>query len=159
MPLQIDTKEKGIDQAERLLAGLAKRGDDARPALRRIQGELRSAEDPWFHSRGRGTWLPLADITLAEKEAHGYPADTLVRTGALGGSLTARSGSKAIRTLKKDEMHFGTRVYYAKFHAMGASPVPVRNPVVPVDRHTRERMVLDIKYFVLTGRTRGGAFA
>ena len=134
-----------------MLLALAKRGEDARPALREIMDELRLAEDPWFASRGAGLWLPLADITRAQKAEQGYSSDTLVRTGALRTSLTAKSRSKSIRRVSKDRLRFGTNVFYARFHAYGEG-VPLRDPLIPLDERTRRRMVSDVQKYVLTGR-------
>ena len=151
----LDVKVKGDEQAARMIGALAKRGEDARPVLRRLMEDLRIAEDPWFRTHGGGTWAPLADITRTEKEQAGFAADPLVRTGFLGNSLTARTGGKSVRRVTRDEMHFGTRVFYAKFHAIGGA-LPVRNPVVPTDVGVRRKMVLDVKRYLMTGRLKGG---
>jgi len=150
--LEVDMEAKHDEQTARLLAGIAKRGIDMRPALRLISDELRMAEDPWFRTKGEGAWLPLADITREYKAAHGFPSDPLVRTGALGYSLTSNSGTGAVRKTGKDEMRFGTRIRYAKFHAIGGS-IPYRKPVIPVDQHTRKRMIDTIQEYALTGKT------
>ena len=154
--LGVEVEVKGDEQAARLLAGMAKHGADPRPALRQISDELRAAEDPWFRTHGDGTWADLAEATKLAKQAQGYPDNPLVRTGALGGTLTVRSGARSIRKVTKAEMHFGTSLFYAKFHAIGSS-VQMRNPVVPVNAESRRRMVYDIKRYVMTGQLSGNA--
>jgi len=154
----IDIESKGDEQTARLIAGMAKRGADPRPALRNIIEELRLKEDPWFRSHGGGSWPSLADETRAFKEQHGYPSDDRVRTGLMGASLTVRSGSNSIRRVWREGMRFGTSVRYAKFHRYGTGNMPQRDPVVPVDYLTRQRMVNDVKRYLLVGKLQGGTF-
>jgi len=152
---QVVIKQKGVEQTEKLLAGLAKRGADPRPAFRSIMDEMRLAEDPWFRSHGQGAWPDLADVTRQTKERLGFPADPLVRTGLMGASLTLRSGRGTIRTVNKEGFRFGTRVFYANFHRYGSGNTPERNPLIPIDEHTRTRMVYDVKHYLLTGNVAG----
>src|SRR5215475_9448367 len=125
-PLQLDIEQKGVEDSARLLYGMAKQGADPRPAFRQILDELRLAEDPWFRSRGQGTWPQLADVTKDDKMRLGYPSDPLVRTGYMGASLTMRSGRGTVRVATQNQMRFGTRVFYANFHRYGTGHMPER---------------------------------
>lgn len=148
--LKLGIEERGADTAARHLQGLAKQGDDVRPAFRQMTEELVRAEVAWFESAGAGTWPALAESTRAKKEALGQPADPLVATQKLRRSLTVKRGTGAIRSVSKTRMRFGTKVYYAVFHA-GGHGVPQREPLIPTDLRTRRRMVKDIRDHVLKG--------
>jgi len=153
MSLQLVIEEKGAEQASQLLVGLARRGEDPRPAFKTILDELRMAEDVWFRSHGKGDWPALAPETLARKRELGQPSDILVATGALGRSLTVRRGAKSVRSATKTRMRFGSQVWYGKFHKLGSGNSPVRDPLLPLDLRTRRRMVKDVQDYMM-GRLR-----
>lgn len=152
-PLGFVMEEKGGEVAERHLTGLAKRGEDPRPAFRQITDELRLGEAEWFDSAGAGTWPRLSDRTLESKQRQGLPREPLVATGALRRSLTVKRGQGGIRSVTKRQMRFGSRIYYAKFHERGTG-VPARPILVPLTPKTRRRMVDDIREHLLGRRKR-----
>jgi hypothetical protein len=151
--LGIGIEAHGDDVASRHLTGLAKRGRDPRPAFTKIIEDLRAGEAKWFASSGEGSWPKLAEATLADKARNGYPAQTLVRSGALLASLTAARGKQGRRTATTKQMRFGSRVFYARFHQTG-SGVPRRPPLVPTDQRTRRKMVGDVRSHLLGRGTR-----
>jgi len=153
--LGFDMEARGDEAASKLVYGLAKRGEDPRPAFRQIIDELRGVEPVWFSSHGRGSWAPLADRTREAKAKRGQPPDPLIATGALLASLTVKRGADAKRTAGKRSMRFGTKTYYARFHRMGEG-VPIRDPLIPVDTRTRRRMVKDVRDYML-GKTKGAS--
>lgn len=53
------------------------------PLKRSIQQVMAPSFAKNFDVGGRPSWVPLADATLADKEAQGYPDDILIRTGKL----------------------------------------------------------------------------
>lgn len=139
---------RGADTASRHLTALAKRGEDARPAFRSIQRQLRKAEAEWFRRGGRGTWPELDEDTRRIKRREGLAPEPLVATGALLRSLTVERGRGARRSAGKTKMTFGTSVYYGRFHERGEA-VPKRRILVPLDTRTRRRMVSDVRDHML----------
>lgn len=143
-------EEHGADVAARHLQGLAKQGEDPRPAFQQIIDELRAGEAGWFATHGEGGWPRLAESTLERKERQGLPRDPLVASRDLLRSLTVKRGRGAIRSATKTRMRFGSKLYYALFHDRGTG-VPQRRPVLPVDVRTRKRMVKDVRDHMMKG--------
>jgi phage gpG-like protein len=104
---------------------------DLHPLWERFIPLMEQFETERFSSDGFGEWEPLAESTLRQKEAHGYPLDPLVRTGALLASLTDPGQAADV---SDDRMTWGTDVDYAHFHQDGGT-TPGRPP---------QRKVLDI---------------
>ncbi len=100
-------------------------------------------------------WPELAEATRENKAALGQPSAALIATDALRESLTARSGHKGKRTATRQSMRFGTRVWYARFHAggtKGTRGIPKRDPLIPIDVRTRRRMVDEVRRYLLSKR-------
>ena len=111
--------------------------DDFKPIMREI-------EEQQFATEGHGEWPPLADSTLRQKAALGYPPDPLIRTRTLYDSLT--DPSRAAQTTPRS-MVWGTDVPYAHYHQDGGSIAgrPPRRPVLDLtveDRRRFERTML-----------------
>lgn len=97
-------------------------------------------EREWFDTEGNGTWAPLAPSTLEWKEAHGFPPDPMIRTGALFDSLTSpvaagfEQGRSTLGTFTEKTFSWGTDVTnrrgqpYPVYHQDG----PEHNPALPV---------------------------
>lgn len=106
----------------------------------RFARTMSSIEQERFSSRGYGEWPALAASTLAQKAAHGFPLDPLVRTGALRDSLTDPG------TAGKDRgpQHFswGTDVEYAEYHQDGTDKMPQRK-VLEIRVEDRQRLERD----------------
>jgi phage gpG-like protein len=115
-PLEFILRQSGAFR--RKLSDLASLWERFKP----IMGEL---ERDWFDSRGRGSWPPLSEYTLREKEALGYPLDPLVRTGNLRDSLV--DPQRAMHAAR-DTAWYGTDVAYARWHQTGGF-VPGRPPM------------------------------
>jgi len=101
------------------------RASDMRPVSRELFRVLEQAEQAQFAS-GSG-WPRLAEATLENKARDGYPAQILVRTGALRRALIT-SGGDAVRELERSELTFGAAVPYAKY-ALGTRRQPARPPI------------------------------
>jgi len=151
-PLGFSITETGDEAAAKVVAGLATRGEDPRPAFKQVLVELAGVESPWFSSSGRDTWASLSDYTRQAKAAAGYPDKPLIRTGALERSLTVKRGSSGVRSATKRQMKFGTKVPYARFHKYGKR-IPRRDPLIPLDTRTRRRMVTDVRDYLLGKRS------
>lgn len=83
----------GVDQTERRLNAVERRMRDARPAFEKVARILESGEQRHFNSlKGR-----------------------YVDTGALKASLTQPNANGAIRKAHRDELEFGTSIFYARF--------------------------------------------
>ena len=91
MSVQLSWQIEGTQQLSRVLKGIGDGIKDWTPAFREASQELAKiyANDV-FETRGRAigeTWQPLSPVYLAQKVKQGYPADPLVRTGAMKGSF------------------------------------------------------------------------
>ena len=113
---------------------------DLRPLWDRFEPVMAEMEQRQFDTRGDGAWPPLAESTLRQKSMRGWPADPLVRTGALKDSLTDPG-----RAFTKGPMNaeYGTNIPYAHYHQDGTSKMPARqvipDPVKAEDRRKFER--------------------
>jgi phage gpG-like protein len=91
----------------------ARRLQDLSGLWARFAPIMSAIERQWFDTAGFGTWPPLAESTVAEKERLGFPSDPLVRTGNLRDSLV--DPSRAMR-VGRNVMVWGTDVDYAEHH-------------------------------------------
>jgi phage gpG-like protein len=120
MSLQMD----GLDSSAAMLRDAAARGEDMRPAMRRVGLLFMAGNKEQFASHGSyldTPWPPNSSETLARKAREGVPAlgGLMVDSGDLeqslaggkGGFLRARRGSVSV----------GTSLFYAIFAMGGAS--------------------------------------
>lgn len=126
-------------------AGAFRRGLlDLDPLWDRFKPVMAAIEEQQFATEGHGDWPALADSTIRQKAALGFPPDPLIRTGALRRSLT--DPGQAARTTPRS-MTWGTDVAYAHWHQDGGS-IPGRPPQRKVidltveDRRRFEREML-----------------
>lgn len=106
------------------------------PLWDRFEVELSAIETERFDTRGYGEWPALAASTLAQKAAHGFPLDPLIRTGTLRDSLTnpMQAGTKG-----PQQFVWGTSVPYAKYHQDGTDKMPQRK-VLEIRTEDRRRL-------------------
>lgn len=139
------------------LAGLARRLDalsggvkGTREIQNKIGDYMKREFAAQFASNGSrfGTpWAPLRPYTRWWKRTHGYPANTLIRTGRLFRSLTQhrqprkRMGSMAV---------YGTKVPYARFHQHGTRYMVSRKIINMTPELSRE--IADVVRDYYTGR-------
>lgn len=137
-------------------------------------------EEDWFASNGGGTWPPLAPSTVRDKVSHGWPVDTLIRTGNLLESLTnpgvameIGQGRSTIGTFTRKSMTWGTSVTdergreYAHYH-QHSDPVtgepydygtePPERQVIPwpLPAHTQVQLEAANEAFVAAAIERSG---
>ena len=77
-PLEFILRQTGRFQAALL---------DLEPLWELVKPVAANVEEDQFSTQGEGAWPALSDVTIAEKEAGGWPADPLVRAGDLKASL------------------------------------------------------------------------
>lgn len=107
------------------------------PLWERFSKELAQIGQERFDSRGYGEWPALAASTLAQKAAHGFPLDPLVRTRALRDSLTDPNIGGKDRGPQR--FVWGTDVPYAGFHQDGTDKMPQRK-VLDIRTEDRRRL-------------------
>jgi phage gpG-like protein len=134
--------------AERLLQ-VGERAADVRPVRPLLDPIFRRDEEARFAVDGPG-WPPLKAATVALKQAQGWDARILRRTGELEKALTSPgAGVEVGMTSRRDELVFGTDVPYARFHQYGQG-VP-RRPVIDLRPATVEEMSEVVQGYVVEG--------
>lgn len=121
---------------QRQSGAFRRRLEDLIPLWERFEDELAAIETERFESRGYGEWPALAASTLAQKAAHGFPLDPLIRTRALYTSLTepAQAATKG-----PQQFSWGTDIPYAGFHQDGTDKMPQRK-VLEIRTEDRRRL-------------------
>jgi phage gpG-like protein len=130
---------------------------DLRPALAAIFRDWEDRVDKQFSSEGSamGTpWEPLADSTLAQKAAGGYPPDILIRTGALRASF--KGGSDHVSDIRRDGGEWGTTDPKALFHQHGTSRMPAR-PVFKLDEPARREAMRTLQRHIFGADGQGNS--
>jgi len=148
-PPAVKVEVRGVAKASLDLRALGVRASDLRPASRKLFRVLEGAEAAQFDSH-RG-WPPLAPTTLENKARDGYPAQILVRTGALHDSLTRPRDSHAIREVREGELKFGSRLPYAHF-AAGTKTQPKR-PLFQLRRSDERQLASILTEYIAKGQT------
>lgn len=121
------------------LEGIIQRAGDPSGIFDRIFRHLEASERRRWQTHGFGRWA---------NEEDGHPA-TMFQSGDLFASLTGRSRF-SIRTVRRDYLVFGTRVYYAQFHQKGKGGVPKRT-IVGATKDDRNFAVAALRDFIITG--------
>lgn len=107
------------------------------PLWERFGKTMAAIEQERFDSRGYGEWPALAASTLAEKAAHGFPLDPLIRTRAMVDELTdPDAGAKDVGPRS---FSFGSSQPYAGFHQDGTPKMPQRK-VIEIRLEDRRRL-------------------
>jgi phage gpG-like protein len=142
----------GDDVIERELLRFEGRALNVMPAAMTIMEDIRDAVGRQFDSEGgygSGGWAPLAQSTIDQKVAAGYPSEILHRTLRLRRSLTEVGGDN-ISTATPDGFVFGSNVEYGEYHQRGTVNMPQRRPL----EFTQADKVLWIKRlqrYIVTG--------
>jgi hypothetical protein len=124
--VQVDVLVRGDREAVEVVSRLARRLDDGRPALLGLVDRILYFQRERFEGRG-ARWRKLSPQTLRLDREQGRDPRPLVLTGALMRSLTQRGAPGQFLEISSDELRFGTRIWYAKFHKAGQG-VPKRAP-------------------------------
>jgi Phage virion morphogenesis family len=141
----LDVAITGIDDTIEQIEAISDRVADVTPVLEAIHHAFLNTEEARFNAEGPG-WEALADSTLAQKEAKGYPADILQATRDLAKSLTEDdvAGSVWIPTPEGAEMGTDLKPANVKagskwadtalgaFHQEGTTKMPAR-PIIDTD--------------------------
>jgi phage gpG-like protein len=141
----------GDRQIERELLRIGDRAADASPAFDRIIDLWASETAQQFQSEGAhasGGWAPLAPSTLARKRTLFGGGRILHETGTLESSLTDRGDPNMIVQISRDEVAWGSRVGYEKFHQTGTSRMPRRRPVEFTEAARRETVRILQRWFI-----------
>jgi len=105
------------------------------PLWDRFKPILAGIEEKRFAEHGPG-WAALAESTIRQKSAKGYPLDPLIATGDLRDSLTQESRAADVSRMR---MTWGSDVPYATFHQEGTDRMPQRKPL-DIDLDGRRRL-------------------
>jgi hypothetical protein len=110
-----------VEQCRKFRLGIS----DLNPLWDMVEPIMEGVETAQFE--GAGNWAPLAESTLARKEAGGWPSDPLVRTGDLKESLVNPGAA-----VDRGPMHFsyGSDIPYSGLHQTGTRNMPARQ-VIP----------------------------
>lgn len=124
--MEIDVVVRGDREAVQLVNRISRQLADGRPALLGLLDRIMAFQAARF--RGSGTrWRRLARATLRWHRRRGRGEQPLLLTGALMRSLTVRGAPGQFIEIRADQLTFGTRIYYARFHKLGRG-VPKRVP-------------------------------
>lgn len=137
MSLNITITETGIDQTIKDWTALARRLGDHRDFLRsEVVPELRKEFSKVFTSRGYGTWKPLAQSTIKEKQSKGYPPDPLIRTGYYKRTSERLRGM----SIRRNVLEIRSPVRYAAYHEYGTRRIPQRSVFCSVAQRIEPRL-------------------
>lgn len=109
------------------------------PLWERFEVELSAIEQERFDTRGYGEWPALSASTLAQKAAHGFPLDPLIRSRDLIDSLTSFGHDQSASTKGPQQFTWGTSVPYAAYHQDGTDKMPQRK-VLEIRTEDRRRL-------------------
>ena len=145
----------GQVQVDRTLGVLAAKVKDLRPAWEDIRHDFQARED-WVFKRegavsGWDRWRPLNPVYAAWKRKHGFGSKILVKTGRLKRSLVSGSPDTIFES-KPKSMVVGTRVPYAKYHQLGTSKMPKREPIRLTEPQKRFWVQIIHKFLKVSGQ-------
>lgn len=116
----------GLDEAEDRLFGIARRGEDPRPALRDIADDFRGVERRLFVTQGGGLWAPDAPSTIERRHRGGFSgSSTLEKSGALMRALTQKGAPGARERIRKTGAELGADLDQGRYQGDRRSPVIV----------------------------------
>lgn len=152
----MDIEVTGLDVTNNMLIEAAARGEDVRPAMRRIKALLIEGHKKQFESEGQflGTpWPEDSPETLARKAREGIPSLGGVMEDS-GDLRQALAGGKGSRTrVSRGSVSVGVQSIAALFTQGGASggrrgSQPAR-PVLGIDEAERVESTMIIRDFLL----------
>lgn len=139
----------GEDVVNRTLLRFGDRARDFRSVFRRIVDErLKPAARAQFATQGSfgsGGWKPIAPATRAAKERAGLDPRILHATHALRDSF--QGGGDNIEEIGRDELRWGSRVEYGKYHRE-------TRPPIQLPRTVRVMIVKDLQRHIVEGDRR-----
>lgn len=152
--VELDIEVLGDQIVRRRLLRFAENVDDARPAFLNIASLLSDETERRFRSEGvvggGGRWAPLMPATIRDRIRQGYDTGPILnRSGRLFFSLVG-FGAEHIEEIGRDEMRWGSRVPYGKFHQHGTRHMVARPPVRLSER-TKRSVVRELQRAIVEG--------
>lgn len=147
--MRIDVQVNGQDTAAQMLSRQGARAQAPQRALNVIAARLIALQRQRL-SRGQGGLKRLAPSTLERKRRQHLDPRPLRATGTLIRSVTERGAPEQRLDISKDELVFGTKVYYARFHQFGEGNP--RRRVLNLTPKQREPIAQIIADFLMGGR-------
>lgn len=130
----------GLDKTIERLTAMARRLRDLRPAWRSVLSYLKRATEQTFVSQGAriGTqWAPLSE-GYAKQKAVVYPGQPILRASdAMFNSLVG-GNSDSVVEIQEQELTYGTRTKYARYHQDGTPRMSQRRILAVTDDDRRE---------------------
>lgn len=123
---------KGVEKAGGDIDRMGHQALNPEPAFQSIMDTLVDSEKVLFKRNGGGgknRWPENTRSTQRTKAAKDQDTRPMRATGALEKSLTERHAADGIRTIKKDYMEFGTKLFYAQFSQFAKNPKRLRQVV------------------------------
>lgn len=155
--MRIAYDERAFRALVERVAEMRKRAQDVSPAWDALLTWFSEQNFEQWLGRGaryRKPWAPLAESTLQDKFARGYPLDPLIRTGELARSLTSRPLSREHITPR--EVSAGTDVSYAKYHQFGTKHMPQRILFSPEQIRREQAATSAVANWILKGERKVG---
>jgi phage gpG-like protein len=137
MSMRLDIRVSNDQLVADALKRMGARAEAPRQALRDIAMMMIRAQRSRVARGAQGGVKRLAQSTLERKRRQGLSSRPLLgRTGRLLASVIVRGAPDQILKIGRDELRFGTRVFYARFHQFGEGGVPRRRVInlTPRDR-------------------------
>lgn len=141
--MRLELEAFGDTQFARQILRVGDRAANMRPAFDDVRDLLLGVETKQFSSQGRaysGGWKPLAPATKRYKARRGLDPRILHATLRLRKSWTTKGHPDNVYRATADEMFFGSRTPYARYHQLGTSRMPQRRPF-QLDDGVRRRIV------------------
>jgi hypothetical protein len=152
--MRISIMVEGEKLVNREILRVGEHAGDARPAFSAIASLIIDETAQQFATEGAhgsGGWKPLAESTLREKRRLGFGSrGILERTLTLERSLTERGDPNMILEVSPDELAFGSRVGYGRYHQTGTTRLPQRQPFA-LNEEARRRIVKVLQAWIVTG--------
>lgn len=138
---------KGVPQAVQDLVGVTERTGDIRPLTDKLRAiYLRSNEKHWGSN-----WPSLAESTVERKTRTGLSTDPEVATGALRKALTQKRAKGQKTRRKKDQLTFGTSLFYAGWQ-QGTKSQPARD-LIDLTASDLRAMDEAVQGYIVNGHT------
>src|SRR5262252_1726233 len=112
MAVESGTKVLGLGATLRHLTETGARANDVRPIKEAVRAVyLKSEQRLWSEA----LFIPNTEATIERKQRQGLDMRVERATGALEKSLTSKRAKGAINRAKRDQLRFGSSLFYAGF--------------------------------------------
>lgn len=131
------------------LRGIAQRGQDLGEVFWRAAQMFREAAADHFDTQGSGSWARWSDSYAAR----GVAQQLLVKSGELRESWVSRGHQQNVSRVDRVSLDVGSKRPTGTLHRTGASSMPVRDPMPPVEAF--EPSWIDGMHAYLSGQDKG----